>query len=42
MIGTCIICGAEKVDVNPYRDSPYFGMCFVCQMKEKEAVEANR
>ena len=46
MYGTCNKCGTENVDVNPYRDSPYFGMCWVCQDKtlqeEKEAVEANR
>lgn len=36
MWGTCWKCGAKNADVNPYRDSPYFGLCYVCQMKEVE------
>ena len=41
MQGTCVECGAENMDVNPYKDSPYYGMCFVCQMKavDKEKEE---
>ena len=41
MQGTCIKCGTENMDVNPYEDSPYYKMCFVCQIKamgkEREA-----
>lgn len=40
MMGTCWKCGG-KAYVNPYRDSPFFGMCFACQMKEKEQMGIN-
>lgn len=36
MKGTCWNCGAKNVDINPYRDDPYYGLCFVCQSKRKD------
>ena len=44
MRGTCIGCGGKNMDINPYEDSRFYRMCFICQMKalDKEKEEANK
>lgn len=33
MYGRCKECG-QKAYLNPYYDSPYYCLCFVCQLKK--------
>ena len=36
MQGTCVKCNGENRNLNPYEDSRFYRMCFICQM---EAVD---